>query len=166
MIFVATVAGLLPLAHAQRGIEPVHYVNLVACLPKSPDGYTSSKPVGSKVVTGNSYVTEARRQYAQKNRPTKVIRLTITDGAYKRSFYEDFKSTKDFNNELPDGYYAGFKIGGYPVHERYVSRRREGALRGVVEGRFIIELAGYDVDPAELVGWWQRINIQSLAALH
>jgi hypothetical protein len=95
-----------------------------------------------------------------------VIRLKITDAAYKRSYYEEFQSTKNFNNELPDGYYSGYKIGSYPVLERYKSRQREGTLRGVVEGRFIVEFTGYDVDPAELVGWWQRINIPMLVALH
>ncbi|MBI5394404.1 MAG: hypothetical protein HZA91_03820 [Verrucomicrobia bacterium] len=166
LIFAATLAGLLLPAHAQRGIEPVHYFNLINCLARTPNGYTSSKPVGAKVVTGGSYTTEASRQYSKKDRPRKVIRIKITDGAYKPSFYEEFQSTRDFNNELPDGYYSGYKIAGCSVHERYNSRRREGTLRGVVEGRFIVEITGYDMDPAELVSWWQRVNIPMLAALH
>ena len=166
LIFATALTGFILPAHAQRGLEPVHYFNLINCLARTPDGYTSSKPVGAKVVTGGSYITEASRQYSKKDRPTKVIRLKIADAAYKRSFYEEFQSTKNFNNELPDGYYSGYKIGSYPVLERYNNRRREGALRGVVEGRFIVEITGYDMDPAELVGWWQRINIPMLVALH
>lgn len=165
-IFAAALTGILLPAQAQRGIEPVHYFNLINCLARTPGGYTSSKPVGAKVVTGDSYVTEASRQYSKKDRPTKVIRLKITDGAYKRSFYEDFQITKEFNNELPDGYYSGYKIGGYPVLERYNNRKREASLRGVVEGRFIVEIAGYDMDPAEIVAWWQRVNLPILVALH
>jgi hypothetical protein len=166
LILATALTGFILPAHAQRGIEPVHYFNLINCLARTPVGYTSSKPVGAKVVTSGSYITEANRQYAKKDRPTKVIRLKITDAAYKRSYYEEFQSIKNFNNELPDGYYSGYKIGSYPVLERYKSRQREGTLRGVVEGRFIVEITGYDVDPAELVGWWQRINIPMLVALH
>lgn len=166
LILAAALAGILLTAHAQRGIEPVHYFHLINCLARTPDGYTSSKPVGAKVVTGDSYITEASRQYSKKDRPTKVIRLKITDAAYKRSFYEDFTSTKDFNRELPDGYYSGYKIGGYPVRERYSTPKREASLRGVVEGRFIVEITAYDVDPAEIVSWWQRVNLPILVALH
>jgi len=165
-ILAATLTGVPLPAPAQRNIEPVHYFNLINCLARTPDGYTSTKPVGAKVVAGDTYITEASRQYAKKDRPTKVIRLKITDAAYKRHFYEEFQSTSDFNHELPDGYHSGYKIAGYPVRERYNRPKREASLRGVVEGRFIVEITGYDMDPAEIVSWWQRINLPLLVALH
>jgi hypothetical protein len=39
-------------------------------------------------------------------------------------------------------------------------------MRGVVEGRFIIEITGFDVGPSELVEWWRMIDIRRLVALH
>ncbi len=165
-IVLIAVLWLSPAADAQQRIEPVHYFSLIACLPVTPKDYTGSKPVGAKVTTGHALVTEASRQFSKKDRPKKVIRVKITDGAYHRDLYGEFKRTEDFNREWADGYFAGYKIGRHPVHERYSTHKREGSIRGVVEGRFIIDITGYDVGPAEVVEWWRMVDLDRLAAMH
>ena len=158
--------GLVEPLSAQRGIEPVHYFQLIYALPRTPDGYTSSKPVGVKMITSGALVTEASRQYGNKKRRQKVVRVKITDGAYNRAMYEEFADTKDFNKEWADGYFKGYKMDGQTVRERYSNYKREALMRGVIEGRFIIEITGYDVGPSELVEWWRKIDIRRLVALH
>ena len=160
------VAGFGVASLAQQGIEPVHYVNLIYCLPRTPDGYEKTKPAGVRMLTDGAQTTEASRQYASKSNPKKVIRVKITDGAYNRKHYEEFQRTTEFNEEGATGYYKAYKMGGYPVHEHYAKQDRQGTLRGVVEGRFIIEITGFDVGPSELVEWWHGIDIKRLALMH
>ena len=160
-------AALVLPVMAQRGIEPTHYFKLINCLPATPSGYTSSKPQGAKITnTSGILVTEANRQYANKTNRDKVIRIKITDGAYNRSLYGEFERTEDFKKEWADGYFKGYKLDGYPVHERYSGYKAEATLRGVVEGRFIIEINGFAVGPGELIEWWRRTSIKGLAAMH
>lgn len=161
-----SVAGLAVVSLAQQGIEPVHYVNLIYCLPRTPEGYEKTKPAGVRMVTEGAQVTEASRQYANKARPKKVIRVKITDGAYHRKLYAEFQSAKDFSDEGTTGYYKGYKLDGYPVHEHYAKQDRQGTMRGVIEGRFIIEITGFDVGPSELVEWWREIDVKRLALMH
>jgi len=166
LMWMALASGLVEPLSAQGGIDPVHYFQLIYALPRTPEGYTSTKPAGAKIITNGVPVTEASRQYGHKKRPPKVIRIKITDGAFQRGLYDEFADTKDFNREWADGYYKGYKIDAYPVRERYSKYKREATLRGVVEGRFIVEITGYDVGPSELVEWWRMIDIRRLVALH
>ena len=39
-------------------------------------------------------------------------------------------------------------------------------MRGVIEGRFIIEITGFDVGPGELIEWWREIDIKRLVSIH
>jgi hypothetical protein len=159
-------AGLAVAAFAQRGLEPVNFVNLIYCLPRTPDGYEKTKPAGVKMVADGVQISEASRQYANKAHPRKVIRVKITDGAYNVKLYTEFQSTKDFNEEGATGYYKGYKLDGYAVHEHYAKQDRQGTMRGVIEGRFIIEITGYDVGPGELIEWWREIDIKRLVSIH
>ena len=159
-------AGLAAGAFAQQGIDPVHFVNLIYCLPRTPEGYEKTKPAGVKMITDGANLTEASRQYANKAHPRKVIRVKITDGAYNAKLYSEFRTTTDFNEEGATGYYKGYKLDGYPVHEHYAKQDRQGTMRGVIEGRFIIEITGYDVGPGELIEWWRGIDIKRLISIH
>ena len=159
-------AGLAAVAFAQQGIDPVHFVNLIYCLPRTPEGYEKTKPAGVKMVTDGAHITEASRQYANKAHPRKVIRVKITDGAYNAKLYTEFRTTKDFNEEGASGYYKAYKLDGYPVHEHYAKQDRQGTMRGVIEGRFIIEITGFDVGPGELIEWWREIDVKRLVSIH
>jgi len=176
------VAGFAVASLAQKGIEPVHYVNLIYCLPRTPEGYEKTKPAGVKMtvpvqvkmtVPGGvkmavemADITEASRQYANKANPKKVIRAKITDGAYNGKLYAEFRTVKEISEEGATGYYKSYKIDGYPVHEHYAKQDRQGTMRGVVEGRFIIEITGFGVGPGELVEWWRALDIKRLALMH
>ena len=116
--------------------------------------------------TDGAQITEASRQYKNKARPKKVIRVKITDGAYNAKLYAEFRTTQDFSEEGATGYYKGYKLDGCPVHEHYANQDRQGTMRGVVEGRFIIEITGYDVGPGELIEWWREIDIKRLVSIH
>ncbi|MFA6563889.1 MAG: hypothetical protein WCV00_18455 [Verrucomicrobiia bacterium] len=159
-------AGFAVASLAQKGIEPVHYVNLIYCLPRTPEGYEKTKPAGVKMVTEGANITEASRQYANKARPKKVIRVKITDGAYNGKLYAEFRTARESSEEGATGYYKSYKIDGYPVHEHYAKQDRQGTMRGVIEGRFIIEITGFDVGPGELVEWWRGIDIKRLILMH
>lgn len=159
-------AGFAGVALAQKGVEPVHYVNLIYCLPRTPDGYEKTRPAGVKMVVEGANITEASRQYANKANPKKVIRVKITDGAYNAKLYAEFRTFKEADDEGATGYYKSYKIDVYPVHEHYAKQDRQGTMRGVVEGRFIIEITGFGVGPGELVEWWREINIKRLALMH
>ncbi|MFA5191402.1 MAG: hypothetical protein WC740_11785 [Verrucomicrobiia bacterium] len=160
------VTGFAFAAFAQRGIDPVHYINLIYCLPRTPAGYEKTKPAGVKMFTDGASVTEASRQYSNKARPRKVIRVKITDGAYNGKLYAEFRTMKEVSEEGATGYYKSYKMNGHPVHEHYAKQDRQGTLRGVVEGRFIIEITGFDVGPGELIEWWHEIDIKRLASMH
>ena len=159
-------ASVAATAFAQQGIEPVKFVNLIYCLPRTPDGYEKTKPAGVMMNTDGAQITEASRQYKNKARPKKVIRVKITDGAYNAKLYAEFRTTQDFSEEGATGYYKGYKLDGCPVHEHYANQDRQGTMRGVVEGRFIIEITGYDVGPGELIEWWREIDIKRLVSIH
>ncbi|MBI5684699.1 MAG: hypothetical protein HZC54_06435 [Verrucomicrobia bacterium] len=175
------VAGFAVASLAQKGIEPVHYVNLIYCLPRTPEGYEKTKPAGVKMTTppeviitptgeriakGGANVTEASRQYANKANPKKVIRVKITDGAYNAKLYAEFRTFREASDEGATGYFKSYKMDGYPVHEHYAKQDRQGTLRGVIEGRFIIEITGFGVGPGELVEWWREIDIKRLILMH
>ena len=171
LVVILSVAGFATASfaqttRAQKGIEPVHYINLIYCLPRTPEGYEKTRPVGVKMLTAGADVTEASRQYSNKANPKKVIRVKITDGAYNPKLYAEFRSTKEFSEEGTTGYYKGYKIDEYPVHEHYVKQDRQGTMRGVVEGRFLIEITGFAVGPGELVEWWREIDIKRLILMH
>lgn len=159
-------AGFVVASLAQKGIEPVHYVNLIYCLPRTPEGYEKTKPAGVKMVADGADITEASRQYANKANPKKVIRAKITDGAYNSKLYAEFRTVKEISEEGATGYYKSYKMDGYPVHEHYAKQDRQGTIRGVIEGRFIIEITGFGVGPGELVEWWRAMDIKRLALMH
>jgi hypothetical protein len=174
-------AGSAVAALAQKGVEPVHYINLIYCLPRTPEGYEKTKPAGVKMTTPpeviitpagvkttkeGANVTEASRQYANKANPKKVIRVKITDGAYNPKLYTEFRTFRENNDEGATGYLKSYKIDGYPVREHYAAQDRQGTMRGVIEGRFIIEITGFGVGPGELVEWWREIDIKRLVLMH
>ena len=160
------VAGSAVAWAAQKGIEPVHYIHLIQCLPRTPDGYEKTKPAGVKMTVGGADVTEASRQYANKANAKKVIRVKITDGAYNPSLYTEFRTFKEVDEEGATGYFKSYKIDGYPVREHYAKQDRQGTMRSVIEGRFIIEITGFGVGPGELVEWWREIDIKRLVLMH
>jgi hypothetical protein len=159
-------AALAQTTRVQKGIEPIHYINLIYCLPRTPEGYEKSKPAGVRMQTDGADITEASRQYQNKANPKKMIRVKITDGAYNAKLYAEFRIVKEFSEEGKTGYFKGYKIDNYPVHEHYATQDRQGTLRGVIEGRFLIEITGFGVGPGELIEWWREIDIKRLVLMH
>jgi hypothetical protein len=139
-----------PLA-ALGGQKPVGAGELKAMLPRDADGLRRTSARGEKTGAFGANVVQATGEYGDGEGPR--VKIDVTDLAALGPFgaLAGFGWMQaEIDSEGDHGYERTSKQDGFKTLEKYENATRSGSITVVVGNRFIVEVAGRDIDPARL----------------
>ena len=133
-----TVPGMTPAAS-----EPVAFRELQGLFPDL-DGWTKGKPTGEQVSVG----IKMSRAEVRYERGESSMEMEITDSSLNQAMIAPFAMmlATGYEKESAHGFERSAKVGGQDGWERWDSEERGGELNAVVAKRFIVKIAGSNVD--------------------
>lgn len=150
-------------AMSDQQIEPVGFRDLQTFFPDL-EGWTKGKPTGEKVSMGLK-MSHAGVQYT---RGEASIDMEITDSSLNQAMIAPFAMmlATGYEKETADGFERSAKVGGQAGWEQWNAPDRNGELNAVVAKRFIVKIAGSNVDDlATLHDLAGKANLGRLAEL-
>jgi hypothetical protein len=154
-----------PAAHAV--VEPLSFKVLLPYLPPAAAGWTAGEPNGQTTSMPEYKVTIVSNQYRgpapSDGTAEPTMNVEITDGGFAEMVSAPFTMMSQFSNETTTGYQKGVTIDGQPGYETWDSTSRRSDLTLLVGQRFLVHLAGYQVEPEALHEWLGSMNLAQLA---
>lgn len=154
-------AGLQKMGDQQ--LEPVGFRELQAFFPDL-DGWTKEKPTGEKVSMGIK-MSRAGVRYV---RDGASMEMEITDSSLNQAMIAPFAMmlASGYEKESANGFERSAKVGGQAGWEKWDSDTKDGELNAVVAKRFIVKIAGSNVDDlAPLHALASRADLGRLSTL-
>lgn len=154
-------AGLQKMGEQQA--EPVGFRDLQAFFPDF-DGWTREKPTGEKVSMGIK-MSRAGVRYVKGDAS---IEMEITDSSLNQAMIAPFAMmlASGYEKESANGFERSAKVGGQAGWEKWDGDAKDGELNAVVAKRFIVKIAGSNVDDlATLHALASRADLGRLSTL-
>ncbi|MEN9206243.1 MAG: hypothetical protein Q6K70_10605 [Thermostichales cyanobacterium DRC_bins_46] len=142
-------------------ITPVAFGDLVAWLPAPPSGWEADEPTGSSTTMGEWSVSQAERRYTQGEM---TIRISVMDSTANPSLMLPITMASAFKQESTTGFERGITLGSHVGVEKYDRPSQSGSLMVLVNRRFVVDIQGQGIGETQLREWWDRLDIEGLAA--
>jgi len=160
--------GALFGAAAQAGAstnQAIHQRQLRDLLPAEFNGMARSNTEAGKNAMFGMNMSYAQATYAKDEAS---INVKISDISSMGEFVKMAQyawTANEMERETDDGYERTTKVDGHPAQERFDSRYKQADLQIMVDGRFMVELDGSNVEMAALQDLVKAIDLKKLAAL-
>ncbi len=142
-------------------VDPVPFADLIESLPDQPSAWEAEEAEGETNSVGEFKISQAERTYRQGE---KQIEVKIIDWAHNQALSAPFVLSSRFSQESTKGYNKGIQIGESVGREEYKNDSKRGSLNLLVGKRFLVEISGRQIEPAELRQWWEQVKTEELLA--
>lgn len=152
---------------AGLGAKPaVDFREIRALLPEEAAGLRRTSARGKKTGAFGANVSEATGDYGEAGTPQLEIQITDLAAMGPLAAMADFGWTSaDIDSEGDDGYERTTQYEGRQGVEKYRTIDRTGSVKVMVAGRFMVEVKGDNIDPAQLRAAAEAIDLDALERL-
>lgn len=143
----------------------IHHSQLKALLPAEFSGMKRTNSEAGKQAAMGMNISYAEASYSDDNAS---LDAKITDISAMASFMRMAQyawANSEMERESDSGYERTTKIDGFPAKEEYDNSGKYGRVEVMVDGRFIVEVSGSDVDMEKIVGLVKAIDLKKLQSL-
>ena len=152
---------------AAIGARPaVDFRELRALLPAEAAGLRRTAARGKKTGAFGAGVSEATGDYGEAGTPQLVMQITDLAAMGPLAAMADFGwISAEIDSEGDDGYERTTEYEGRRGVEKYRTIDRTGSAKVMVAGRFMVEIKGDNIDPAQLRAAAEAIDFDALERL-
>lgn len=152
---------------AALGAKPaVDFREMRALLPEEAAGLPRSSARGKKTGAFGANVSAATGDYGEAGTPQLEIQITDLAALGPLAALADFGWTSaEIESEGDDGYEWTTQYKGRRGVEKYRTIDRTGSVKVMVAGRFMVEVKGDKIDPAQLRAAAEAIDFDALERL-
>ena len=149
---------------AAIGAQPaVDFREIRALLPEEAAGLRRTSARGKKTGAFGAGVSEATGDYGEAGTPQLEIQITDLAAMGPLAAMADFGWTSaEIDSEGDDGYERTTQYEGRRGVEKYRTIDRTGSVKVMVAGRFMVEVKGDNIDPAQLRAAAEAIDFDAL----
>jgi len=152
---------------AAMGAKPaVDFRELRALLPEEAAGLRRTAARGRKTGAFGAGVSEATGDYGEASTPQLEIQITDLAAMGPLGVLTGLGWTSaEIDSEGDDGYERTTQYAGHKGLEKYRTIDRSGSAKVMIAGRFMIEIKGNNIDPAQLRAAADAIDFDALEHL-
>jgi len=152
---------------AAMGAKPaVDFRELRALLPEEAAGLRRTSARGKKTGAFGAGVSEATGDYGEAGTPQLEIQIKDLGAMGPLGAMAGFGWTSaEIDSEGDDGYERTTQYKGRKGLEKYRTIDRSGSATVMIAGRFMVEIKGHNIDPAQLRAAVEAIDFDALERL-